>query len=655
MNSKEGQAAFLSLFKDPLFVSIPFDGGALTHTFDLQRVLAMNETGGNGAYFTVNGFANFKEGGYHGRTKASVTTFNCNFLDIDLTPDTRRTEAELIYSELVRTELKPTAVVLTGKGLHVYWIWRQPSEFSDRKLQEYEVVQTAIVDKFKAKGADKQARDAARVLRIPGAKYYNKAGEHTADTELLYLNTEAMYAPLEIANYFRDHIKQDTAAGVALVRDENEFDLATVINVKKGSRHHDAYSAALSLIQRTKDLTSARAMFKSILSTWESPASDPLDWGDAWRQFESAKKFIEKDKPQAFLGDKEQPALTVTVASDVETRPIEWLWDQFMAVGKAHMLTGEPGLGKSQITIDIAARLSTGRPFPSYPLGAARQEPVGVIILSAEDDIADTMVPRLQAAGADLKMVAFLSSALVEMGQDKKLKMRSLALREDAEQILKAIATLPFKVGMIIIDPISAFLSSDQDSNSNSDARGTLATLQHTVMDKGIAMLMINHTNKNTAAKSAHMRSMGSVGWNAAARATFYVFRDEDVEGRRVFSIGKTNLAKEAGHGFFYTIAEADVTVAGKEEKVPRIEWDFKNFPTKKADDYVRDEGKKEKKSDDCESELQLFIVGRDSVATKEGLAHMIERGFSRAEVFRAARKLGIISDEHGVWKTNNG
>lgn len=639
------QGDFLSLFKDPLFVAIP----SMIHTRDLKTVLARNVRGiRDGAYFTVNGFANFEEGSMTGRTKKNVTSFNANFLDIDLTPESRRTEAALILKELKDTGLPPTAVVLTGKGLHVYWVYGDPKPFSDRALSEYEALQSAIVAKFAARGADRQARDAARVLRVPGCLYFGKDGAADDEVELMHLDFDSKYEPARIAEYFRQFIKIDTKAGEDLMRlSGDDFDFASVLNVRKGSRHRDAYRAALSLIQRTKDLTSARKMFQAVLTTWEAPH----DWRDWWSQFDSAIKTVLNENPNAFIGEPEQAAVKIKAASDIEMVPVEWLWDGFIAKGKPHMLTGEPGLGKSQITMDIAARLSTGTPFPSYVVGSLPHDPVGVLILSAEDDPADTMVPRLVAAKANLRNVGFLSSSIIEMGKDRKPKMRALALREDAEQILKAIASFPVKVGLVVIDPISAFLSGSQDSNSNSDARGTLAQLQATVMDAGIALLMINHTNKNTAAKSAHMRSMGSVGWNAAARATFYVFRDNGMEGRRVFSIGKTNLAKESGKGFFYTVVEEQIKMGDREVGVPRVEWDTSSFPTMSADEYSGQSDQKQRmKTDDCMEELEMYMAANPTVKSADGLKYMKERGFGQAEIYRCARKMGIIG-EYGIWK----
>jgi len=558
----------------------------------------------------------------------------------------------MLYEELKMKNFTPTAVVLTGKGLHIYWLYKQPFLWSSAKLAEYESVQTGIVEHYKSRGADKQARDAARVLRLPGMKYFNKTGEHTCDTELIYFNPEILYSPDDIARFFKNSIKIDTEAGARVINNAvDDFDLSSIINVKIGNRHQLAYSAALSLIQRSKDLPSARKLFQAILTTWESPSSDPINMFDMWNQFDNAKAFVEKDRPQAFITDTNVPSITLIMADTLEMKSVEWLWPGFIAKGKIHNLTGEPGLGKSQITMDIAARLSTGTAFPSYTLGEKSHNPVGVIILSAEDSPEDTMKPRLIASGADLSKIAFLSSAIIDIGKDKKLKMRGLALREDAEQILNAIATLPFKVGMIIIDPISAFLSSGQDSNSNSDVRGTLAQLQHTIMNSGIALLMINHTNKNTAAKSAHMRSMGSVAWNAAARATFYVFKDKEDPEKKVFSVGKMNLAKEIGKGFFYRIKEKNISIQGKDTGIPHIEWDMKEFPTDSADEYVSSSlNKPERKSSECEDELELYMVNKNEIPSKEGVAFMKERGFSQAEIYRSARKLGYIG-EYGTWK----
>src|SRR4029077_3424108 len=100
--------------------------------------------------------------------------------------------------------------------------------------------------------------------------------------------------------------------------------------------------------------------------------------------------------------------LIIRRASEIEPQPVVWLWPSRIAIGKQTLIAGEPGLGKSQIATSLVATVTTGGPWPHEegraPLGNA-------IILSAEDGIADTIVPRLHAAGANCER-AFIVSAV---------------------------------------------------------------------------------------------------------------------------------------------------------------------------------------------------------------------------------------------------
>ena len=101
-----------------------------------------------------------------------------------------------------------------------------------------------------------------------------------------------------------------------------------------------------------------------------------------------------------------QPRLEVVCMADVRPSAIDWLWQNWIALGKVHVLAGEGGRGKSTILCNTTAITTTGTKWPD---GAEARKPAGVIILAAEDDVEDTLAPRLMAAGAD--RLAFLSSA----------------------------------------------------------------------------------------------------------------------------------------------------------------------------------------------------------------------------------------------------
>ena len=108
--------------------------------------------------------------------------------------------------------------------------------------------------------------------------------------------------------------------------------------------------------------------------------------------------------------------LVIDCASEIEIKPISWLWPDRIARGKQTIIAGEPGLGKSQLSAYLAATVSTGGDWAGGEGSATLGK---VIILSAEDDPADTMVPRLMAAGADLKNIHIVTAVMVHDGKGR--------------------------------------------------------------------------------------------------------------------------------------------------------------------------------------------------------------------------------------------
>ncbi len=89
--------------------------------------------------------------------------------------------------------------------------------------------------------------------------------------------------------------------------------------------------------------------------------------------------------------------------SDVEPKPVHWLWQNKIALGKLTLMSGDPGLGKSLVTTAIATAVSLGA---RWPVGSDHAPRGSVVMLSAEDAVDDTIRPRLDAAGADCTLYA---------------------------------------------------------------------------------------------------------------------------------------------------------------------------------------------------------------------------------------------------------
>ncbi len=226
--------------------------------------------------------------------------------------------------------------------------------------------------------------------------------------------------------------------------------------------------------------------------------------------------------------EQEQP-LPLLLSAQVPLRRITWVWPGYVPSGKLTTIEGDPGAGKSTLTIDLVARWSTGDAMPN---GAAHGGPYHCLMISAEDDPEDTIVPRLRAAGADLGRVHLLSS-----GVDPTLPF-DLGL--DLDALDKTIAAMRIKI--LTLDPLASFLPDNADSHSDHKIRRALYPLHLLARRSGVAVVAVRHLTKS-ATKAIHAGN-GSVGIIAAARAAFMVgaIPGED-ESLRVITPIKTNLS----------------------------------------------------------------------------------------------------------------
>ena len=242
-------------------------------------------------------------------------------------------------------------------------------------------------------------------------------------------------------------------------------------------------------------------------------------------------------------------ALVIARACDIEMRSLEWLWPGRCALGKLSLMAGEPGLGKSQVAAALAAIVTTGGAFPR---GDGNAPHGSVVMLSAEDDPGDTVVPRLVAAGADLARVRLV--AAVEGGGSRRVR-RAFNLQSDLDLLATAMREVG-DVRLVVIDPITSYLGRGIDGNRNVEVRSVLDPVAELAARWRAAVIGITHFSKGGGA-SAINRFIGSIGFIAAARAAFVVTADPASEdpARRLFLPVKNNLAP-LGHGLSFRIEQ---------------------------------------------------------------------------------------------------
>jgi hypothetical protein len=247
-----------------------------------------------------------------------------------------------------------------------------------------------------------------------------------------------------------------------------------------------------------------------------------------------------------------EPALRAEVTlvrmSDVVEREVRWLWRPRIPRGYLTLLEGDPGLGKSFLSVQLISAVTTGRSLPDDCAAYHDDDPANVLLMGAEDGLEDTVRPRLTAAGADLTRVLAIKGLAVP-SRDGKTREVALSLA-NIEEIERVFAT--HRPRLVIIDPIQAYLGAGVDAHRANETRPLLAGLARLAQTYDSSIVLIRHLAKGTGGTKLIYRGMMSIDFIGAARSALQVtVHPEDAElppreRRRVVFHVKSNLDPQA-------------------------------------------------------------------------------------------------------------
>lgn len=247
------------------------------------------------------------------------------------------------------------------------------------------------------------------------------------------------------------------------------------------------------------------------------------------------------------LDAKKEPITTVQLVcgGDIQPEAIGWLWKNYLARGKLHLLAGAPGTGKTTMALAIASTITQGGRWPD----GTKAEQGNVLIWSGEDDIKDTLLPRLIAHRVDRKRVHFVgdvaaAGSIVPFDPAKHL-----------EALTQAAAAIG-NVSLLIVDPIVNAVQGD--SHKTTEVRRALQPIVNLAQSLDAAALGISHFAKGTQGRDPVERITGSGAFGALPRIIFAAAKDQ--EGKRILVRTKSNIGPDGG-GFRYDFEQTELTM----------------------------------------------------------------------------------------------
>lgn len=334
----------------------------------------------------------------------------------------------------------------------------------------------------------------------------------------------------------------------------------------------------------------------------------------------------------------ELPTATFTRMGDVQSERVSWLWPGRIPRGKLTMVDGDPKTGKSTMLLDLAARVTTGSPLPDK---VKLDGPANVVLLTAEDGLADTVRPRLDAAGADANRVVVFESVPVR-GEDGASYGERLPSFPRDLTALEALVVQEDAV-LVIIDVMNAYLGSDVDGYRDTDMRRALMPLAKMAERTSAAVVGLRHLTKSHTGNALYAGG-GSIAYVGAARAVLLVAADPDDENRRVLAVTACNVAAPApALGF--------ELVPASEHDCARVQWN--GTVEHQADDLVTPTSREER-SDlaDAVEWLRDFLAAQADAPAKDMENAARQKDISPRTLRRAKKQVGVISEKvGGAWR----
>lgn len=226
---------------------------------------------------------------------------------------------------------------------------------------------------------------------------------------------------------------------------------------------------------------------------------------------EKVRKIVEdimSRYPAGSMPVTNNPRPDIVCLADVEPRPVDWLWEPYVALGMLTIVEGDPGAGKTFLVLSLAAGITRGQTPEGNSCTAGN-----VLYLSVENPPAEVLRPRFDALGGDpLRFQHLRGSKWQENGEDV-FGAVSLA---DVSLLDEAISTTQAR--LVVVDPLQSYLGAGVDFYRSNETRPVFDALAKLAEKYHCAVILVRHTTKQTGGKAIH-RGNGGIDMIGVARS----------------------------------------------------------------------------------------------------------------------------------------
>jgi hypothetical protein len=586
--------------------------------------------------------------------KADIAAVEYLLADLDPNADEDSAAAKARYLEqLDAFEPKPTVVVDSGNGIQCLWRLTKPIELSAEQVNIVADVEARTAAVMVRLGAKAGTQNVDRILRLPGTtnlpnKKKRDAGRMPCPTKLIAFNgasysLDAFPPPTDPnkSGTPEDHAQQDG-------EQEDKLDLDKIIRQGENGRFGGDRSRAVWWV--TCEMLRRGYLPSTIMSTLRDPrnkiSQHVLEQNNPHGY--AAKQVAKATKEIASATNAQVGEVVLVCAADVVPRGKDWLWEGHLLRGAQELMTGIPGLAKSQVQCSYTAHVTTGKAWPNGWPGLV--VPMSVIMVTAEDVLDQEVVPRLIAAGANLAKVHILKCIKTDN------KQRQFLISEDLEKLAKEVARLG-DVALITLDPITAYMGGKINSHKTTEVRSQLGPLKDFAEHVNVALSTVTHPPKNAGPRAIDhfIGSQAFIAHGRIGHACIEEIKPEDgtdeggkPTGRILFTHVKYNpSAKMATLAYRVEVLTVGQDPAnGKSITAPYVVWDkgIVDISADAAIAAVSDHAKGRKRRSATEFLRQLLANGPVDANTIMARARAL--GISDRQLRNASEELRVVKEK---------